>query len=97
MVTSADLFHLPYYNKATYTGSICGMRYYIEKTAENETPVLRAWIFPGPFCFAKTQDSQKESKTFAFAEESLPAIASWLNEQYEQRASYWQEHTALIH
>lgn len=96
MLKNSDLFHLPYYQKAHFTGSMDGMRYYIEKSEENDTPVFQVWIFPGPFCFEKTADDVKESKTFAFAEESLPLIADWLNTQYEERAGYWNQHKSLI-
>ncbi len=91
MLKRSDLFHIPFYNKTHYTGSLNGMRYYIEKAEENDTAVFRVWIFPGPFCFAKTADDLKESKTFAFTEESLDLITDWINEQYEKRSDYWNK------
>lgn len=96
MLKGTELFHLPYYEKAHFTGSIDGMRFLIEKAAENETPLLKAWIFPGPFCFEKTEDRLKESKTFPFAEESLPLICDWLNRQYEERAKHWHRHKTFM-
>lgn len=96
MLKSADLFHLPFYKKSPYTGSMKGMRYYIEKAQENDTDIFRVWIFPGPYCFEKTADSQKESKTFAFSEESIACIADWLNEQYTKRQDYWNQHRSLL-
>ena len=96
MGQSSDLFHIPFYQKSPYTGSINGMRYYIEKASENETDIFKAWIFPGPYCFEKTADECREYKTFAFTEESIPQIAQWLNAQYEERASYWKQHKSLL-
>lgn len=96
MLKSSDLFHLPFYQKSPFTGSLDGMRYYIEKSTENDTPIFQVWIFPGPFCFEKTDDSLKESKTFEFTEESLALIADWLNAQYEARAGFWKEHKTFL-
>ncbi len=96
MLKASDLFHLSYYQKAHFTGSIRGMRYYIEKADLDGTPLFRVWIFPGPFCFDKTDCAQKESKLFAFEEASLPLIADWLNEQYETRADFWNQHRSLL-
>lgn len=96
MLKSTDLFHLSFYQKTHYTGSISGMHFYIEKTSQDETPVFKVWIFPGPLCFEKTSDDVKTSQTFAFTEESLEQIADWLNSQYENQASYWEQHKSLL-
>lgn len=96
MLKSSDLFHPAFYKKSAYTGSMKGMRYYIEKSSENETDIFKVWIFPGPFCFEKTDPSQKECQTFPFTEESIPLIAEWLNQQYETRADFWNKHIPLI-
>lgn len=96
MLKSSDLFHIPFYKKSPYTGSMKGMRFYIEKAQENDTDVFHVWIFPGPYCFEKTADDLKESKTFAFTEESIAQIADWLNCQYAQRRDYWNRHTSLL-
>ncbi len=96
MIKCSDLFHLSFYKKSAYTGSIRGMRFYIEKAQENDDVLFRVWIFPGPFCFEKTADDVKQSKTFPFCEESIAAIADWLNEQYMQSPSDWQQHQSLL-
>ena len=72
------------------------MRYSIEKSEENGQNIFKVWIFPGPFCFDKTADDLKESKDFDFAEESIPLIADWLNEQYETRSGYWNQHRSPL-
>lgn len=96
MLKSSDLLHLAFYKKSAYTGSMEGMRFYIEKASEDDQDVLKVWIFPGPLCFAKTDNSLKESKTFAFSEDSIARIADWLNEQYASRADDWRRHKALL-
>lgn len=95
-IKSSDLFHLPFYKKSPYSGSRSGMRFYIEKATEDDADVLRVWIFPGPLCFEKTADDLRQSKTFAFSEESIPDIADWLNDQYAQRQDYWNRHKSLF-
>lgn len=96
MLKSSDLFHLAFYKKSCYTGSLNGMRYYIEKASEDDTDIFKVWIFPGPFCFEKTAAEQKEFKTFPFSEDSLSDITDWLNKQYEDRATFWNQHKALL-
>ncbi len=96
MLNSKDLFHIPYYNKSPFSGSIRGMRYYIKKEETDSGTVFMVWVFPGPFCFEKTADDLKYSKTFDYAEESLPKIADWLNLQYEERSHEWNKHMSLI-
>ncbi len=96
MLTSSDLFHIPFYKKSPYTGSIEGMRFTIEKAQEGDTDVFRVWIFPGPFCFEKTADNVKESQIFPFTEYSIAKIADWLNTQYTQRQRYWNQHKSLL-
>ena len=95
MLKSSDLFHLYNYKKSPYTGSMEGMHFYIEKVQENETDLFRVWIFPGPFCFAKTKDDLKQSRTFPFAEESLVQITDWLNAQYTKRSTFWNQHKSI--
>lgn len=96
MLKCSDLFHIPFYQKSPYTGSMEGMRFYIEKAQEADADVFRVWIFPGPYCFEKTADDQKESQTFPFTEESIARIADWLNDQYTQRMTYWNQHKSLL-
>lgn len=96
MLKSSDLFHLAFYKKSAYTGSMEGMRFYIEKASIDEKDIFKVWIYPGPLCFAKTNDNLKESKTFAFSEDSIPEIADWLNEQYAKRPEYWNRHKSLL-
>ena len=36
MLKHSDLFHIPYYQKAAFTGSLGGMRFYIEKAGEKD-------------------------------------------------------------
>jgi len=96
MIKSSDLFHIPFYDKARFTGSCGGMRFCIEKITEDDTPRLKAWIYPGPLCFDKTPDEQKESELFEFSEDGLSLIADWLNSQYESRTDYWNRHKSLL-
>ena len=83
MIQRKDLLAFDFYKKEKFTGSLCGMRYRIEKTTEQDTEQLLVWTWPGPYGFAATKE-EKEEKRFPFAEESLEEIADYLNRVYEE-------------
>ncbi len=59
------------------------MRYRIEKVTEDEIDMLKAWVYPKPFCFDATPDEKKSFKLFEFSEDGLLNVTGWLNEQLE--------------
>lgn len=87
-----DLYTIGYYEYGeAYFGSCDGMEYRIAREPlrdvhftppdKRDPAVLRFTVWPGPYCFAKTPDSMKISKEFAFSAEGLSEGAQWLNEQ----------------
>ncbi len=74
-----------FYNKrAVLKASFGGMRYQVEQFLEGEEKVLKATIWPEPFCFEKTPEEQKESERFPYSEEGLDAVYEWLCRKYEE-------------
>ncbi len=92
MIERNSLYHIPYYNKAAFTGSYKGMRYKLEKVnADGSLPdMLRATVWPGPFCFDATSDKKKESESFEFSDDGITAACDWLNDKYRQNAEVFQ-------
>ncbi len=76
-----------YSKKAVLKASFQGMRYQIEQAESDSGPVLRATIWPEPFCFEKTPEEKKVSKEFNYSEEGLDAVYGWLCQSYAQRGS----------
>lgn len=94
MIDRKDLLALNFYKGRPFTGSDSGIRYMIEKqTPEEEDDgnnqgnqkkeVLKAYIWPEPFCFEATPDERKGSRIFDFSEEGLCEAAAWLNEKHD--------------
>ncbi len=80
-----------YNKKAVLKASFEGMRYQVEQYQENEEAdkVLRATIWPEPFCYEKTPEEKKTVETFSYTEEGLDQVYNWLCQQYEERQEQW--------
>ena len=72
--------------KEPFSGSHCGMRYYL--TAKDD--ILTAYLYPEPWCFEATQEDQKERKEFPFTQEGLDDAISWMNQRYEADRDHWE-------
>lgn len=105
MIERKDLFTIPFYKKTYFTGSYRGMRYRIEQFSRplSDTPpdsekepemitVLKATVFPGPYCFDVVPETEKTSAEFDFSEEGIENACRWLNEQYEAGREKWPAH-----
>lgn len=81
MLTSKDLFSIPYYKKgAAFTGSQRDFRFRIRRVEEEgQDPVLELCIYPDKLCFELTPDEAKEISTFPFDNDGLAAIAEAIN------------------
>lgn len=92
MIERNSLYHVPYYNKAAFTGSYQGMHYKLEKIkgTDDTADSLRATVWPGPFCFDATPEEQKESVSFEFSNDGITAACDWLNQQYEKGESLYK-------
>lgn len=90
MIDPGKFMSINFIKKEPLTGSTAGMRYRMVKAGEKEEPVLLVTIWPEPFCFERTEESKKQSKTFPFGQEGLTAAIAWLNEQYEAQMEFWK-------
>lgn len=55
------------------------MRVQLEKADD----MLRATVWPGPYCMEKTADDLKHSKDFSFDAAGETALRMWLGEEYK--------------
>lgn len=87
-----EKFHIfNFLKKEEYTASMDGMRYMLKKKdAENGTG-LEVIIWPEPFCYAKTAEEKKQRKEFNFTSDGVMEAADWLNRQYQEQKSVWEQ------
>lgn len=80
-----------YNKKAVLKASFQGMRYQVEQhlEKEDEEKVLRATVWPEPFCFEKTPEEKKTVQEFSYSEEGLDQVYDWLCQIYEERRGEW--------
>lgn len=80
-----------YNKKAVLKASFEGMRYQVEQyqADEESDKVLRATVWPEPFCYEKTSDDKKTVKEFVYSEEGLDQVYDWLCQVYDERQEEW--------
>lgn len=61
--------------KECYTGSHCGTRYYL--TAADG--LIKACIYPEPWCFEATPEEQKTWKEFPLTPDGLNDAVAWID------------------
>ncbi len=86
MIERKNLFSIPFYDKTSYNGSYCGMRFRIEKHTQEDETVLLATYWPGPYCFSATDPELMSRQTFPYSPEGIDAVCEWLNQSYEADA-----------
>ena len=90
---------LEYIKKEDFLGSYRGMRYRLSKqqikSSEGEEEVtkdiLEVVIWPEPYNFFKTPADKKQKKEFSFSANGKEEAVVWLNEQYDQQKSLWED------
>ncbi len=82
-----------YNKKAVLKASFQGMRYQVQQyqEAEDGDAVLRATVWPEPFCFEKTPQEEKKTEDFPYSEEGLDQVYGWLCHEYEEGQERWQQ------
>ncbi len=69
----------------SFSGSCGGMWYRLGM----EGDVLRACVWPLPWCFEKTDEAAKTFADFAPDTDGLAAARAWIAGQYEQQRPRW--------
>lgn len=89
MFDSNTILTFNYYSYGKpYTGSFNGKRYRIIKVTEgsqeekNEISYLKLWIYPEPFSFENTDESQMETAVFDFTQEGYDQLLQYLNDYF---------------
>ena len=89
MITTEDVLNMNFYKKEKFTGSYKGMRYLLKKDQdEEEQDIFHCYVWPGPYNFNVTPETEKKSSTFPFTEEGKQQAVDWMNEQWKQRENW---------
>lgn len=73
--------------KEPFSGSHCGMRYYLTLSDDR----LAVYLYPEPWCFEATPEEKKEKKEFPFTQEGLEEAIAWINESFETDRERWEQ------
>ena len=90
MIKRTDLFSIPFYDKTNFSGSYLGMHYRIEKVKQEDGAILLATYWPGPKCFAATDEELKKTNTFDYSTQGLDLACDWLNQMYEEHTDIFK-------
>ena len=83
MIKYTDVFNINFYKKEIFHGSWKQMRYQIRQHQnEDGSQSLLVTAWPGPYNFASTDDSLKQTALFEFSNEGLKAAVDHLNRLY---------------
>lgn len=80
IMENISLYGTLYYERSIFKGSYRGMNFWIQKSGEEENPVLKATAWKGPYNFDTTKET-KVSQEFPFSEEGIAMADEWLTEQ----------------
>lgn len=75
--------------KEPFSGCHRGMRYYFKMDDSKETFTLT--VYPEPWSFENTPDSEKDSSVFPMSEEGMDSAVEWLHEMYEKQKERWHD------
>ncbi len=78
---------LNYIKKEPLTGSFQGMRYRLAKVSDE----MEVCFWPQPYNYSKTASKDKTVKVFALTSEGKEEAVIWLNEQYLEQKSRWEQ------
>lgn len=78
MISTAGL-SLKALKKEPYSGSFCGMRYYLCLSCD----ALLAYTYPEPWCFEATPDADKTRASFPVSAEGLEQAIAWIQHEYD--------------
>lgn len=77
--------------KEPFSGSHNGMRYFLNGDNGKESTTFTVYVYPEPWCFEETPDSEKESAVFPLSDEGMDQAMDWLTERYETEKERWAD------
>ena len=77
MVKPEEILSMEYLKKSDFTGSTEGMRYRLEKSGD----ALLCTIWPEPFNYHTTPESEKETAEFTFDRDGVEDAVRWMNDR----------------
>ena len=82
-----------YKHSSPFTGSYKGMRFRIvhPKPVEGEEDLFIVDVYPGPYCYEKTPEDQKERTTYPYSIEGYEQIVPYLNKYYNEHPDKWMQ------
>ena len=110
MIQRQDILSMEYLKKTEFTGCHQGMRYRLEKvqkaTDEEDEDgkqivktFLHCTVWPEPFNFITTPDSEKTGADFSFDEDGVSDAIAWMNDRlfaekdrFDQAAGRWDSY-----
>ena len=102
MIIRDDILSMEFLKKTEYTGCHKGMRYRLEGVMVEEKKQLKATVWPEPFSFLKTPESQKQSELFSFDEDGIVDAIGWMNnclfedkDKWERAPQNWKSYTEI--
>ncbi|MCR5755498.1 MAG: hypothetical protein K6G30_11905 [Acetatifactor sp.] len=91
MIVREDILSMEYLKKTEFTGCHKGMRYRLEGVSDAEGgKKLRVTVWPEPFNFLKTPDSEKTSMMFSFDEDGVVDAVAWMNDRLFEDKDKWE-------
>ena len=90
MINRDDILSMEYLKKTEFTGSHQGMRYRLEKVKKDTGEILRCTVWPEPFNFFHTLDSEKEAEEFIFGEDGVCDAIAWMNDKLFEKRAKWE-------
>ncbi len=80
MISRDDILSMEFLKKSEYTGSHQGMRYRLEKLEVEEETKLKATVWPEPYNYFATPETDKTSHLFSFDEDGVGDAVAWMND-----------------
>ncbi len=89
MIVREDILSMEFLKKSEYTGCHQGMRYRLEGVSTQDGKQLKVTVWPEPFNFFKTPESEKQSAFFEFDEDGVTDAVSWMNSRLFEDKDKW--------
>lgn len=82
MICAQEILSLEFLKKSdSYTGCKEGFRYRLKKIQKEDKTILQAVIWPEPFNFIKTPETEKTYNEFEFSEDGIADAIRWMNQK----------------